>query len=318
MRILITGGSGFLGGRLAQYLHSCGNDIILASRDSGTLSVHYSDFVVVGIDWDNQDELCKLCEGVDIIIHTAGMNAGDCNANPVAALQFNGVCTARLVKAATEQRVKAFLYLSTAHVYASPLVGNISEKTCPGNKHPYATSHRAGEDVVLWEGLSGNIKTAVLRLSNVFGAPVSKDTNCWMLLVNDLCRQAVETRQIILKTDGLQLRDFVSLHEVCRAVEYIIKCMLEGLEQKVINIGSGVSHSVFEMAEFIQKRCKDTLGFKPELHKPEPENNNPNVSLSYRSDVLEGMGFIINSNVDEEIDNLLTFCHKKFSREVTR
>ena len=77
------------------------------------------------------------------------MNSQDCANDPVAALEFNGVATTRLVSAALSSGVKKFIYLSTAHIYSSPLVGKISEETYPKNFHPYATSHLAGEMAVL-------------------------------------------------------------------------------------------------------------------------------------------------------------------------
>ena len=109
-------------------------------------------------------------------------------------MDFNGVATKRLVEAASRAGVKKFIYLSTAHVYASPLVGTITEQTLPNNSHPYASSHLAGESAVLNADERGVIQGVVMRLSNAYGAPMHKGVNCWMLVVNDLCRQAVQTR----------------------------------------------------------------------------------------------------------------------------
>ena len=119
--------------------------------------------------------------------------------------------------------VPRFLYFSTAHVYGSSLEGTITEQTCPRNLHPYATSHLAGEQAVLEAAQRGAIRGVVFRLSNAFGAPVSSEVNCWMLLVNDLCRQAVTTGELALRTAGLQLRDFVTLEDVTRAVLHVLQ-----------------------------------------------------------------------------------------------
>ena len=88
-------------------------------------------------------------ENVDVVIHTAGMNAQECASDPEQALAFNGTVTADLVSSAVKQGVQKFIYLSTAHVYKEPLVGTISESSQTTNTHPYATSHLAGEIPVL-------------------------------------------------------------------------------------------------------------------------------------------------------------------------
>jgi len=76
------------------------------------------------------------CDGVYVVIQAAGMNAQDCAADPVAALAFNGVATVRLVMAASRTGAQRFISLSTAHVYASPLAGTITEATYPRNLTP--------------------------------------------------------------------------------------------------------------------------------------------------------------------------------------
>jgi len=129
-----------------------------------------------------------------VVILAAGMNAQDCLANPVAALDFNGVAIARFVGAAARAGVKRCIYLSAAHVYASPRVGNISEETCPKNLHPYATSHLSGEYAVLAANDRREMQGFVLRLSNAFGPPTSREVKCWSLVTNDLCRQAIEKK----------------------------------------------------------------------------------------------------------------------------
>lgn len=314
MRLLITGGLGFVGGRLGQYLQLAGHQIILGSRNVSSSPDWLPQANVVQTDWNDERALEQICSGVDVVIQAAGMNAQDCSVDPVAALAFNGLATARLVAAACRAGVKRIIYLSTAHVYASPLVGTITEETCPRNLHPYATSHLAGEHAVLSASQRGQIEGVVLRLSNAFGAPVHKDVNCWMLLVNDLCRQAVEARKLILHTSGQQLRDFVSIEEVCRVIEYFAGTNGGSLNAGVINIGTGVSQSVLEMAQMIQQRCKQVLGIEPELHRPEDGATESHHMLIYRVDRLAAID--INTKDDAnipEIDNLLRFCHSTFT-----
>ena len=66
------------------------------------------------------------------------MNAQDSLIDPKEAIEFNGRSTERLVIASIDAKVSKFIYLSTAHVYCSPLHGEISEESPILNKHPYA------------------------------------------------------------------------------------------------------------------------------------------------------------------------------------
>jgi UDP-glucose 4-epimerase len=267
------------------------------------------------MNWDDAAALERICNGVDVVIQAAGMNAQDSAADPVAALAFNGLATARLVAAASRVGVKRFVYLSTAHVYASPLVGSIIEDTCPRNLHPYATSHLAGEQAVLSAGKRGHIQGIVLRLSNAFGAPMHKDVNCWMLLVNDLCRQAIEVRKLVLSSSGQQHRDFIGMNEVCRVVEQFAFGNGDDCVKGIFNIGAGISQPVLAMAQTIQQRCAKILGFEPELEREEDCKTDSFAPLTYRSTRLDKIGINLNViNNQNEIDELLRYCNITFGK----
>lgn len=309
MKILITGGFGYLGGRIAQFLaNEVGNEILLGTRHHIKSPSWLPQAKVVQTQWNSSDALEKICAGVDVVIHAAGMNAQECVADPAAALEFNGTTTARLVKAAISQGVRRFIYLSTAHVYKNPLEGLITEETPLENQHPYATSHRAGENAVRDAHMQGKIKGVVVRLSNAFGAPAHKEVNCWMLLVNDLCRQAVATHKMILRSSGLQRRDFITMSGACRAIQHLIKLPADHLGDGLFNVGGNWSPTVWEIASLIQERCQWVLGFQPELTRASPQKNDLVSELDYKTNRLRQTDFELCENTLEEIDKLLEFC----------
>jgi UDP-glucose 4-epimerase len=314
MRILITGGFGLIGGRIGQYLYQAGHQVILASRKVGGSPDWLSQAEVVQTNWDDGCALEHICRGVDVVIHAAGMNAQDCAFDSVAALEFNGLATARLVAAAGQAGVKRFLYVSTAHVYANPLVGDIVEDTCPRNVHSYATSHLAGENAVLSANKYGKIEGIVLRLSNAFGVPVHKDVNCWMLLVNDLCRQAVMQRSLTLRSSGLQRRDFVTLQDVACAVSHVLGLTKGQLGDGVFNIGGAWAPRIIEMVELIQTRCLAVLGFVPDIIRPETSEGEVTLDLDFSIDKLRASGFKLSGNAAAEVDATLLFCGNAFGR----
>jgi UDP-glucose 4-epimerase len=312
MRVLITGGFGFIGGRIARHFQAAGHGVVLGSREAKMPPEWLPDSKVAQIVWSNSDALEQVCSGVNLIVHAAGMNAQDCRADPVAALEVNGVATARLVAAAAKARVNRLLYLSTAHVYASPLAGTFTEAACPNNLDPYASSHLAGENVVLNASQQKDLEGVVLRISNAFGPPAHKEVDCWTLLVNDLCRQAVETGKMTLRSGGGQRRDFVSMTKLCHIADHLATRDIDVSMRNIFNVGAGASRTVIEMAQCIQQRCKVVLGFEPELIRPIPLSDEARVNLVYQSEALEALGVSVKTNDNNEIDDLLAFCSASF------
>jgi len=194
--ILITGGLGYIGLALASALTKAGRSVILGTRKINRTQV-ISEFGQIRIiNWHDAESLLAACSGVSQIIHASGINAADCSSDPVAALAFNGLATGRLIEAAADRGVRGFIYLSTAHVYAEPLIGKFDEETCPRNLSPYASSNYAGEILTRQLCEKYNLHYLVLRVSNVFGSALLSQSSAWNLLVNNLCRQAAETGEM--------------------------------------------------------------------------------------------------------------------------
>lgn len=308
MKILVAGGFGYVGARLAAALGAAGHEVVLGSRKLRPTPAWLPNARVCEMDWDSRSELEEVCANMDAVVQAAGMNAGECEKNTVGALQVNGVGTARLVEAAASAGVSRFFYLSTAHVYASPLQGNINELSYTSNSHPYASSHLAGELSVLYALSRDWLSGSVLRLSNGFGAPMSPDTNCWMLLANDLCRQAVTTGKLVLQTSGEQLRDFVPLAGVCSSLNRLLE-LPTGALPSILNIGSSNSISVSTMAQLVQERCTAILGFTPVIEMG--KRTEATFHLHYSSLYASQLG-IVNADAVVEMEQLLDFCKTNF------
>ena len=312
MRVLITGGLGFIGGRLAVHLSKRGFEVILASRLNQNAPAWLPTASMRKVDWHDDTKLSKLCEEVDVIVHSAGMNSKDCENNPFEAKQFNGLVTERLISSAINSKVRSFVYLSTAHVYKSPLIGYIDEFTPPTNKHPYATSHLLGESALLAAISNGEITGIVLRLSNAYGAPTSLNSSSWLLVVNDLCRQAITTKEMRLSTDGSQERDFIAISDVTRVIETYLANFSENEFPKIVNIGSGKSWTVYEMASLIQERCEEILGFKPNIFRKTPTSTLDHEKLLFYTAHPEAFKTRIKNETIFEIDSLLKFCYESY------
>lgn len=316
MKVLITGGFGYLGGRLSQFLAQQKNcEISLGSRLQNQPPTWLPQANVVQTKWDSSHALETICSNIDVIIHLAGMNAQDCTDNPTLALDFNALATDKLVKAAIQKNVKRFIYLSTAHVYGAQLIGDISEKTVTTATHPYATSHLAGERSISEAHKNKKIEGVVIRLSNAFGAPVHKNVNCWMLLVNDLCRQAVTNKTMVLKSSGLQRRDFITLTDFCRAIKHLIELPSNNLSDGLFNVGGAWSPTILEMTERLAECFNAHTNEIAEI-KHETRSENEKVEV-FKFDIVKllSTGFNLSHPdiIDQELDCLIRFCFKNFS-----
>jgi UDP-glucose 4-epimerase len=311
MHILITGGFGYVGGRLAQHLCAKGHQVALGSRWAANPPRWLPQARVVVMPWADTVALATACEGMDVIVHSAGMNASDCQANPVAALEFNGLTTARLAAAAIQAGVSRFLYVSTAQVYARPLAGFLSEATLPTNPHPYATTHLAGENALLSACDGQRLDGTIVRLSNALGAPTSESVNCWMLLFCDLCRQAVVDSTLTLRTNALQQRNFIPLSDVCTALELLLGTSTGELGAQVFNVGGDTSMTLLALAHLIQARWGILSNTAPALKQLQPqETTSP---LHYDITRLRGTGFVPSGDFSGETDQMLQFCQRSFA-----
>ena len=316
MRVLITGGFGYVGGRLAQFLAiQAGYQILLGTRQRAESPGWLPEARVVQTQWNSPTDLAQNCSDVDAIVHLAGINAQECVADPVAALEINAVGTAHLVQAAIRQGVKRLIYVSTAHVYGSTLSGVITEESCPASLHPYATSHRAGEDILRAAQQRGEIEGIVVRLSNSYGAPAHKDVNCWMLLVNDLCRQGVTTSRMVLNSTGTQRRNFITLTAACVAIRHLLELPADKLGGRLFNVGSAWSPTILEMTEIIAARVNALTGIQPKILHKTGNNVESSKFLDFRTEKLIGTGFdaSANDNFDQELDGLIQFCLGHFA-----
>ena len=314
MRVLVTGGLGYIGGRIALYLRNLGHNVVISSRKKiiDTPWVLDNQIEVVNIDWSSVNSICNALSNVDIVVHAAGMNARECENNPVEAVKFNTLGTARLVSEAKKGRVRKIIYISTAHVYSDNLHGVITEKSCTNNLHPYATSHKAAEDCVLQANLDGKLQGFVFRLSNAVGAPLDKEVNCWMLLTNDICRQAVSKKEIILHSDGSQMRDFVPISTVAQVVGHFATTDV-GTSNFLYNLGSGISYSVNEVASIVKDRCTNKFGYSMNINKSLNSRCNRVLNLNYKIDLLKQSMSLYDNSLIDEIDDILEFCHNNFS-----
>jgi len=303
--ILITGGSGYLGGRLAEFLSNAQikKIAITARKESKALRKRLPNCDLRILDITKPDNIKKALTDITDVIHLISLNAKDSAESPELAEKINAYGTLDLIKTSIDSGVKRFIYISTAHVYGAPLVGEINEMTPALASHPYATSHLQAEKYIKKAAVSTKTKFTILRLSNAIGSPIMKDTDCWMLVVNDICKQIVTSQTMRFSSQRNIERDYISIEEICRIISHIL-CDETNNFQGVYNFGSGKSISLENLANLISERAKVILGIDVRIYFPN-QTSVPTKPLSYSISKIQREGITISNSLNNEIDQLL-------------
>ncbi|RUP18588.1 SDR family oxidoreductase [Methylobacterium sp.] len=259
--VLITGARGYLGGCLVRHLDARGIAVLGTSRSAMPPPSGWPSAVaLMQLDpLGNLADATAVLAGIDTVIHLAAANESRSASAPDEALTETGAGTRRLLEAAIAAGVRRFIFLSTIHVYGTPLRGLLSETDRPRPVHPYAITHHVGEAFTLAARDAGRIEGAIVRLSNVVGAPAWIGVDRWTLLGNDLARQAFETGALVIRTSG-QWRDFITMRDTCQALEQISAAPAEALHDGIINLGSGTTCTVDAIAARVARVAEVELG----------------------------------------------------------
>lgn len=307
--ILITGGSGYLGSKVADFFLKSGSKVRIAtSQDNLVLPKDLSKCKISKIDFMDQSSLDKACEDINYIFHFAATDYLQSTNNPEKAKKVNEQGTKNLINASIKNKIKKFVYLSTIHVYGNNLKKNVSEKTIPKPTNPYASTHYNAEKIIQEDFINTNIKYLILRLSNVISPPLTKKSNCWKLVAHDLCKQSIISRKIKLNTTGSQVRDFISIQIL---YEIINEFLLNNYNSELYNLANGSNHSINEIAALIQKLCNKNFGYSPNIITGNSEENSNKYELDI-SKIKKKFRSFQQHSIEESLNELLNYCNKIF------
>ena len=311
VKILITGGLGYLGGRIADSLkrnHSEATIILGTSRKTSEVPGWAKPFQIVQLDIRDQTSIDKAVSNeTHTIIHLAALNEHDSFNDIKLAWETNSLGTQSLLSVASQKQVPKFVYFSTFHVYGGHQQ-TITEESPTRPHHPYAATHRAAEDMVRFYQHYKNMDTLTLRLSNGFGYPMDSGINRWTLVFNDLCRQAVTSGKMIVNSSGKQHRDFISLHDVAATVDYFLFKNSGKWGDGLFNLGGDCSFSIIDVANKIASVFEKKYGSTVPIEIQEKDDRNIHHPVRYNIDKLKNTGFRLTGNMDEEIEQTLSLC----------
>lgn len=298
-RILVTGGSGFLGGHLVAALRARGDRVTIADRVGRS---PFDDVPAVAVDLLEDDLHDLLAEGrFDGVFHLAGNVEVPLSVErPDVDFRLNATTTIRLLEALREAAPGAAMLLaSTAAVYGEARDG-VSSESHPANPvAPYGASKWMAESYAALYAERFGLRTTRARIFSMYGPGLRKH------VVYDLVAKlhADPTRLEILG-DGGQVRDFLYVEDAVRALMAILDASPGRGE--VVNVGSGAPLSIGELARAVATACAAT----PELAFGAPED--AGRSRRWVADVsrLQALGFRPGVSLAEGLSRTVAWFRK--------
>ena len=309
-KILITGGMGYLGGRIADFLkrnHPEIKIILGTHRESPEIPDWAKSFQIIHMDVCDTASIEEAVVDVGTIIHLAALNEHDSFRDVESAWKTNTLGTQALLSAANRKGVQRFVYFSTFHVYGD-YKGTITEGSPTQPHHPYAATHRAAEDMVRFYQRYQHMDTLTLRLSNSFGCPMNAEVNRWTLVFNDLCRQAITSGKMVINSSGKQHRNFITLHDVAAVVAHFLFTVAGNWGDGLYNLGGDGSLSIAEAAKTIARVYKKKYGKPIPVETTGEDDREDHHPVLFNIDKLKKTGFCLTGNMEKEIDQTLSLC----------
>ena len=248
-QFLVTGGSGFIGSHLCRRLLGEGHRVRvfdnLSSGRRDNLCDVADDIDFREADLRDEDELRRSVEGVDYVLHHAAIASVQTSfEQPLIEQQINSVGTLRLLEAARQAGVRRVVFAASAAAYGNDPRVPKREDMRPMPESPYAISKLAGEYYSgVYNSLYG-LETVCLRYFNVYG-PRQDPASPYSGVISIFAKRMLNGQAPLVHGDGLQTRDFVSVHDVVAAnmLAYQVECA----QGQVYNIGSGYSSSLMDL-----------------------------------------------------------------------
>lgn len=317
MFYLVTGGLGYLGGRLSEHLVSEGHRVRVTTRRSTESCPDWArKYNPYQIDINNNGNWRKALEDIDFVFHLAAPDAESAASDPISALRAGGEVTWALLDAVTDAKKRIpVINVSTFHIYGSHPEGLITESSPLRPVHPYAISHLFSEIVTQSFCDQRGISILNVRLSNAFGRPVSVDAAKWSLVFNDLCMQAATSDRLRLKSSGLQKRNFITLSDTVRALTFLSSNYEDWPNDHIIHLGSNMHWSILDVADRVAERSEFLWRKHPEVTCPQREEKRIPKDFTFDISRLQRAGFAWENDFEREIDETLLVC-KEWERNV--
>lgn len=301
MRILVTGGLGYLGSQLLREIPKTIENaeiIIYDNMDRGNyqalMDLPPGDYRFVQGDIGDREALQQAMAGVDQVVHLAAVGNSPLSFDrPEAMERVNHYGTKAVVDLCVENRVKKLIYASTGSLYGST-EGPVAEDVPPNPKSLFEEAKLQGEREILRAAKGSGIKAVILRLATLYGyAPAVR----FHTVLNKFIYRAAVGLPLAVYGDGSQRRPFLHVRDAAKAI--LIGLQDERLDDQVFNVG-GENRSINELVELLKGYVEVKASTEGEILA--------HISYELDGSRLQELGFQPEYTVEEGIKELL----KKF------
>lgn len=307
MKVLVTGGAGFIGSHLVDSLVGDGNEVhVIDNLSNGKManvnpSATFHRLDIFG-DRGKIERLFKK-EGFDFVFHLAAMaRIPECLDKPIESFNINVTGTLYLLQLAREFGVQGFVFSSSSSVYGEvnqevPIV----EETKLQPISLYGLHKLAAEQLVLMYAKFYGLKASALRYFNVYGTNRQSAEGAYPNVFSAFGRDS-QRGEITIFGDGEQRRDYVHVFDVVRANLAFIDHPAWG---QVFNVGTGETHTVNEVARY----------FSPKRTSYQPARiGDPRYSCAEVSRAKQELSFKAETTFEEGARIYLDSLHKNGTR----
>lgn len=304
MRILITGGAGFIGSHLAERFQGRASVRVIDNLRTGRREN------LVGLDIEfiegsilDRALVKEAVKGVDYVYHLAAMvSVPESVSRPHECVEMNVTGLLNVLEESASAGVRKLCFASSAAVYGNnPTVPKL-EGMLPEPRSPYAVTKLDGEFYCNQFSETGRLETVALRFFNVFG-PRQDPNGAYAAAVAIFFQRALAGQQLTIYGDGGQTRDFIYVKDIAAALEFV--STTPGLTG-VYNAGYGEQLTVLDLA----RRIIDLTASKSQINF-EPERAGDVRHSRASVDRLRGTGFRPSGSLQAGLQEMLSFYRGK-------
>lgn len=304
MRVLVTGGSGFIGSNIVRRLLDLGHEAVVLDD----LSSGFAENLVPGVPFFESDvrdaeAVAAALEDCDVVLHLAA-SVGNARSidDPVKDAQINVIGTLNVLEAARRQGLRRIVFSSSAGIFGELKTLPIAEDHPQDPDSPYGASKLAAEKMCLVYNKLYGMKNVCLRYFNVYG--VNQRYDAYGNVIPIFADRILRGESMTVFGDGEQTRDFVNARDVAAA--NIAAATADDEAAGSFNVGSGTRVTINELAALMQRAAGREVG----LEYAPPRQGDVRDSLAATAAAHAAFGFAPEVGLDEGVREYLSWIRE--------
>ena len=301
MKILVTGGAGFIGKHLVEFLLEKNNVVTIFDNFSNSTKESINGIIKKGAkiiegDITKVSDIEKITGDQEIVIHLAAkISVSESITNPSNTFLVNINGTRNILEFCEKSKINHIIVASSAAVYGE---GNQYTKIIETQKlnpiSPYGESKMKMEQEIEKFVKNKNLTCTILRFFNIYGLNQSDE---YAGVISKFLKKANQKEDLEIFGDGLQTRDFVSINDVVNSINNAVELKKSG----IYNIATGESISIKKLAEKIINISRKDL----KVLYFNPKNNEIKFSQASIESSKKDLKYMPKVNLDKGIKELL-------------